>query len=48
MDEYKDYLQANADYSSDLAAMIADFVNYGKTKQKVERLAAKLEIQPAK
>jgi hypothetical protein len=46
-DEYKDYLEANADYSADLASMIADFVDYGKTKQKVERLAAKLEL-PAK
>jgi hypothetical protein len=46
-DEYKDYLAANADYSSDLAAMIADFVNYGKTKQRMERLSAKLEVPRA-
>ena len=44
MNEYKDYLEANADYASDLAAMIADFVDYGKTKQRMERLAAKLEV----
>ena len=43
-DEYKDYLEANADYSADLAAMIADFVNYGKTKQRMERLAEKIEV----
>jgi hypothetical protein len=42
MDEYKDYLEANADYATDLAAMIADFVDYGRTKQRLERLAAKL------
>lgn len=46
-DEYKDYLEANADYSSDLAAMISDFVNYGKTKQRMERLSTKLEIPRA-
>lgn len=43
--EYKDYLEANADYSSDLAAMIADFVDYGNTKQRLDRLAEKLEIK---
>jgi hypothetical protein len=47
-EEYKDYLEANADYSADLAAMIADFVDYGKTKQRFERLTAKLEVAPAK
>jgi hypothetical protein len=41
--EYKDYLEANADYATDLAAVIADFVNYGNTKQKLERLATKVE-----
>ena len=43
-DEYKDFLQANADYATDLAAMIGDFVDYGKTKDRVERLGNKLEI----
>jgi hypothetical protein len=47
-DEYKDYLEANADYSADLAAMIADFVDYGKTKQRFERLTARLEVPSAK
>ncbi len=46
-DEYKDYLEANADYATDLAAMIADFVDYGKAKQRVERLSAKLEVSRA-
>lgn len=46
-EEYKDYLEANADYSADLAAMIADFVNYGKTKHRMERLSNKLEFRPA-
>jgi len=46
--EYKDYLEANADYSADLASMVADFVDYGNAKQRVERLGDKLEIAPFK
>lgn len=42
--EYKDYLQANADYATDLAAMIGDFVDFGRSKDRMERLAGKLEI----
>jgi len=42
--EYNDYLEANADYATDLAAMIADFVNYGNAKHRMERLSTKLEI----
>lgn len=42
--EYQDYLEANADYASDLCAMISDFVDYGKTRQRVDRLAAKIEV----
>jgi len=48
LDEYRDYLEANADYASDLAAMIANFVDYGRTKQRLERLSTKLEIPRAK
>jgi predicted sulfurtransferase len=44
-DEYKDFLQANADYATDLAAMIGDFVDYGKARDKVEHLGTKLEIR---
>lgn len=42
--EMKDYLEANADYSTDLAKMIADFVDYGQTKDRLERLQTTLEI----
>lgn len=42
--EMKDYYEANADYSSDLAKMIADFVDYGQTKDRLERLQTTLEI----
>jgi hypothetical protein len=47
-DQYKDYLEANADYSADLAAMIANFVDYGRTKQRLERLTGKLEVPTTK
>lgn len=43
--EYKDYLEANGDYASDLAAMINDFVDYGNAKHRVEHLGSKLEIE---
>jgi len=43
-DEYRDYLQANADYASDLAGVISDFVDYGKARDRMERLSKKLEI----
>lgn len=46
-DTYKDYLEANADYAGDLAAMIGDFVNYGNAKHRVEKLALKLELPAA-
>jgi hypothetical protein len=46
--EYKDYLEANADYSADLASMVADFVDYGNARHRVERLGDKLEITPFK
>jgi len=43
--EYKDYLEANGDYASDLAAMINDFVSYGNAKHRVEHLGSKLEVE---
>jgi len=46
--DYNDYLEANADYAADLAAMIANFVDYGKSKARMESLGAKLEIPAAK
>jgi hypothetical protein len=46
--EYQDYLEANADYATDLATMIGNFVDYGKTKERVARLAAKLEVPAVK
>lgn len=42
--EYNDFLEANADYASDLSAMISDFVKFGRTKERMERLTKKLEV----
>jgi flagellar hook-associated protein FlgK len=42
--DYKDYLEANADYATDLAAMIANFVDYGNSRARVEQLGDKLEV----
>lgn len=42
--EYKTYLEANADLSSELASMISDFVEYGNTKHRLDGLADKLEL----
>lgn len=44
--EYKAYIEANADTSSRLAALIGDFQDYGNTKQRLEALADKLELEP--
>jgi hypothetical protein len=44
----RDYLEANADYAGDLAAMAGDFVDYGKTKQRLQRLTDKLEVTASK
>ena len=42
--EYRDYLEADADYATDLAAMIAQFIDYGKTKQRLVNLTHDLEL----
>jgi len=42
--EYKDYIEANADESAQLSELIADFVNYGNSKSRMDRLATKLEL----
>jgi len=42
--EYKDYLEANSDNAEELLGLITDFVNYGKTKHRLERLQGKLEV----
>ena len=42
--EYKDYVGTTAELSGKLAGLIADFVDYGHTKDRLERLSAKLEL----
>jgi len=42
--DYREYLEANSDSSEQLAQMIADFVNYGRTKDRLDRLTNKLEL----
>ena len=44
---YQEYLEAISDSANNLAATIADFVEYGKTRQRLERLATKLEVPAA-
>jgi len=41
---YREYVDANADLTADLAALISDYVDYGKAKNKSEALAEKLEV----
>lgn len=42
--EYKEYLEVNADVSSELFSLISDFVDYGNSKDRMQRLGMKLEI----
>jgi hypothetical protein len=42
--DYKDYIEANSDTASVLAGLVSDFVNYGNTKDRTERLRQKLEL----
>ena len=44
--EYNEYLEANYDYATQLAALISDTVDYGKTKARMEKAAAKLKAGP--
>ena len=41
---YKEYVDANAELTADLAEVITDYVDYGKAKNKSEELADKLEV----
>lgn len=42
--EHRDMLKLNADLSADLATVVADFVDYGKTKTRFYELRQKLEL----
>jgi hypothetical protein len=41
---YPDYLTTNSDLAGSLSELVADYVNYGKTKARFERLSEKLEV----
>jgi hypothetical protein len=41
---YQEYVEALYDSANNLASTIANFTEYGKTKERMERLANKLEI----
>ncbi len=41
---YQNYLEAIADSASNLASTIAQFVDYGKTRQRLDRLVKVLEL----
>lgn len=45
--DYKDYIEANADESSHLARLVADYVDYGSSNDRSHNLRNKLEL-PAK
>jgi len=42
--QYRDYLSANYDLSSDLSALISDYVSYGKNKARYEKVGSELEL----
>lgn len=44
MTEYKDYVESNSDVAGQLSGLVSDFVDYGNTKNRLERLGAKLEL----
>jgi hypothetical protein len=41
---YPDYLTTNSDLAKSLSELVADYVSYGKTKDRFERLNEKLEV----
>jgi hypothetical protein len=42
--QFRDYMKANYELSSSMETLIKDFLGYGEAKEKLERLARKLEI----
>lgn len=43
-DAYKDYVEANADRATQLATLITTYVDYGKTKDRLQRVGSKLGL----
>jgi hypothetical protein len=42
--QYQEYIKSNAETSSHLAALVKDFVEYGKTRTMLEAYERKLEV----
>jgi len=42
--QYQQYLKSNAEAASNLAALVKDFVEYGKTRTTLEAYERKLEV----
>lgn len=42
--DYQNYLEAISDAAANLSSTVSNFVDYGRTRQRLERLAAKLEL----
>ena len=42
--QYQEYLKSNADAARQLTSMVRDFVEYGKTRNALERLEKRLEV----
>lgn len=42
--QFRDYVKANYELSTDLESMLRDFANYGQTREKLERAETKLEF----
>lgn len=47
MQPYRDYVSATYDVANRTATAISDFVEYGKTKARMQQLEQKLEVTPA-
>ncbi len=45
MGDYRDYIEANADLSGNLAALIAHFVDYGNTRLRYETAARAVQLK---
>jgi hypothetical protein len=42
--EYQQYLRSNAEAASELYSMVKDFVDYGRTRNALERMEKRLEV----
>lgn len=42
--QYQEYLRSNAEAARELSSMVRDFVEYGKTRNALERLEKRLEV----